>query len=170
METTTPLTANIRRAELADAAAIREIYNEAILTTTATFDTEIKSLEEREDWLRSHNERHPVLVAIVEGKVAGWAALTAWSDRRAYEDTAEISVYVHSTCRGRGAGRKLMNAIVEEAKRLRHHTLVARAAEESVESIHLCRSLGFAPVGTLREVGRKFGRLLDVQILQLMLD
>ena len=73
----------IRRAEIADAPRIAEIYNEAILTTTATFDTEVKSVAEREQWLASHDERHPVLVAVVEGTVVGWASLTRWSDRRA---------------------------------------------------------------------------------------
>ncbi|HET6423217.1 MAG TPA: GNAT family N-acetyltransferase, partial [Planctomycetaceae bacterium] len=80
------------------------------------------------------------------------------------------SFYVHSRCRGRGVGRQLKRAIIDEARRLGYHTLIARVAQESVESLHLNESLGFVHVGTLREVGRKFGRLLDVHILQLMLD
>ena len=98
------LPVTIRRAELADAPAIADIYNEAILTTTATFDTETKSVEERAQWLQSHDERHPVLVAVVDGRVVGWASLTRWSERRAYDDTAETSFYVHSTHRRRGIG------------------------------------------------------------------
>src|SRR3954465_14725432 len=97
----------IRHAVLADAAAIAVIYNEAILTTTATFDTEPKSVDERTQWLKSHDERHPVLVAVVDGRVVGWASLSSWSDRCAYADTAETSFYVHSTYRGRGIGRRL---------------------------------------------------------------
>src|SRR5581483_5967832 len=92
----------IRRATVADAAAIADIYNEAILTTTATFDTETKSEAERAQWLQSHDERHPVLVALLDGKVVCWASLTRWSERRAYDDTAETSFYVHSAFRGRG--------------------------------------------------------------------
>jgi L-amino acid N-acyltransferase len=160
----------IRRAELADASAIAEIYNEAILTTTATFDTEPKSVDERRQWLQSHDERHPVLVAVVDGRVVGWASLTRWSDRRAYDDTAETSFYVHSTHRGRGIGRSLKDAIIEEARRLKYHTLIARVAEGSHESIHLNERAGFVHVGTLKEVGRKFDRLLDVHIMQKMLD
>lgn len=160
----------IRRAELSDAAAITDIYNEAILTTTATFDTETKSVEERTQWLQSHDERHPVLVAVADGRVVGWASLTRWSDRRAYDDTAETSFYVHSTQRGHGIGRKLKEAIIEEARRLRYHTLIARVAEGSVESLHLNESAGFVHVGLLREVGRKFGRLLGVHIMQKILD
>lgn len=159
----------IRRAALADAAAIAEIYNEAISTTTATFDTETKTVEDRRRWLQGHDERHPVLVAVVEGRVAGWASLTVWSERPAYAETAETSFYVHSTQRGRGIGRQLKAAIIEEARRLGYHTLIARVAEGSAESLHLNERAGFVLVGTLRQVGRKFGRLLDVHILQKML-
>jgi phosphinothricin acetyltransferase len=159
----------IRRAESADTADIAEIYNEAILTTTATFDTEPKSVEDRASWLQAHDERHPVLVAVVQGKVAGWSSLTSWSDRAAYDDTAETSFYVHSSYRGRGIGRRLKDAIIEEARRLKYHTLIARIAEGSHESIHLNEQAGFVHIGTLKEVGRKFGRRLDVHMIQKML-
>ena len=164
-----PAAFTIRRAVLADAAAVAEIYNEAILTTTATFDTETKSVADRAQWLQSHDERHPVLVAEVGGKVVGWASLTQWSDRHAYDDTAETSFYVQSGHRGRGIGRRLKSEIIEEARRLGFHTLIARIAEGSRESIHLNEQAGFVHVGTLKEVGRKFGRLLDVHIMQLLL-
>lgn len=160
----------IRRAELTDLPEVTEIYNEAILTTTATFDTEPKTADERLDWFRRHDERHPVVVAILDGQVIGWASLGKWSDRRAYDDTAETSFYVKSEFRGRGIGRRLKEAIIAEARRLRFHTLVARVAEGSEASLHLNESCGFVRVGTLREVGRKFGRLLDVHILQKILD
>jgi len=160
----------IRRACPGDAAPIADIYNEAILTTTATFDTEPKTVAERAQWLQSHDERHPVLVAVLGGAVVGWAALTRWSERPAYDDTAETSFYVSSTHRGRGIGRRLKEEIIEEARRLRFRTLIARVAEGSLESLHLNESAGFVHVGTLKQVGRKFGRLLDVHILQKMLD
>lgn len=163
-------TVQIRKAALADLEAIRKIYNEAILTTTATFDTEPKSADERLQWFQSHDERHPILVAVLDGKVVGWASLTQYSERRAYDDTAETSFYVKSEFRGQGIGRKLKEATIEEARRLRFHTLIARVAEGSEESIHLNESAGFVLVGTLKEVGRKFGKLLDVHIMQKMLD
>ena len=159
----------IRRAILADAAAIAEIYNEAILTTTATFDTEPKTPEERLTWLQAHDDRHPVLVAVMNDRIVGWASLSEWSDRSAYADTAETSFYVHSTQRGHGIGRTLKEALIEEARRLGFHTLIARVAEGSSASLHLNESTGFVHVGTLKEVGRKFGKLLDVHILQKML-
>ena len=93
----------IRRAELADLEAITAIYNEAILTTTATFDTEPKSACEQLPWFRSHGERHPILVADRDGTVVGWAALSKWSERRAYDDTAETSFYVAPRTVARGS-------------------------------------------------------------------
>jgi L-amino acid N-acyltransferase YncA len=167
MITSEPVT--IRQAELTDAAAIAEIYNEAVLTTTATFDIEAKSVEERAQWLQSHDLRHPVLVAVIGGRVVGWASLTPWSERRAYDDTAETSFYVHSNHRGCGIGRKLKQAIIEEARRLGYHTLIALVAEGADASIHLNESTGFVHVGTLKQVGHKFERRLDVHILQKML-
>ena len=165
---TTPIV-QIRRGGCDDLPAITDIYNEAILTTTATFDTEPKTLEERLQWFQAHDERHPVLVAILGEKVVGWASLSRWSDRCAYDDTGETSFYVKSEFRGQGVGRRLKDAIIEEAHRLRFHTLIARVAEGSGASSHLNESAGFVRVGTLREVGRKFGRLLDVHIMQKML-
>jgi L-amino acid N-acyltransferase len=159
----------IRKAELADVDSITEIYNEAILTTTATFDTDPKTVAERTQWLNAHDDRHPVLVAVVNGEVVGWASLTPWSERRAYDDCAETTFYVQSMHRSRGIGRLLKNAILEEARRLRFHTLIARVAEGSDASLHLNEGLGFVHVGTLKEVGRKFGKLY-VHILQKMLD
>lgn len=164
------VTAEIRSATSDDVPAITDIYNEAILSTTATFDTEPKSIDDRRQWLATHDERHPVLVAVLAGRVVGWASLTRWSDRRAYDDTAETSFYVQSACRGQGVGRQLKLAIIREAKRLGFHTLIARVAEGSGESLHINESVGFVRVGLLREVGQKFGRRIGVHILQLMLE
>lgn len=161
---------SIRLAIANDAAAIACIYNEAIRTTTATFDIEPKSDEDRVRWLAAHDERHPVFVAEVDGQVAGWAALTQWSDRPAYNQTAETTCYVAEPFRGRGIGRALKGKLIEEARRLGFHTLLSRAANESVASIHINETLGFQHIGTMKEVGFKFGRRLDVHTLQLMLN
>jgi phosphinothricin acetyltransferase len=160
----------IRRAEPGDARAIAEIYNEAIQNTTATFDTEPKTEQDRLAWLQSHDDRHPVLVAERDGQIVGWASLSKWSDRPAYAGTAESSFYVAVQFRGLGIGRALKERLIEEARKLGLHTILARVAEGNAASLHLNKALGFVPVGIMREVGLKFGRRLDVHLLQLMLD
>lgn len=160
----------IRPAELSDLDEMTAIYNEAILTTTATFDLEPKTREERLEWFESHDERFPILVAEVEGRIAGWASLSRWRPRRAYDRTAETSFYVKADQRGKGIGRQLKQAIIEEARRLGFHTLIAGVAQGSEASLHLNESFGFEVVGTFKEVGNKFGKLLDVTYLQKLLD
>jgi L-amino acid N-acyltransferase YncA len=164
------LNVQIRKAGLEDLGPITDIYNEAILTTTATFDTEPKTIEERRGWFNAHNDRHPILVAVIGDQVVGWSSISTWSDRCAYDDTGETSFYVKSDFRGQGIGRKLKEATMQEAQRLKYHTLIARVAQDSQESLHLNKSVGFVLVGTLKEVGLKFGRRLDVHILQKMLQ
>ena len=160
---------NIRRAKLADLDAVTDIYNEAILTTTATFDVEPKTREDRLNWFGEHDDRHPILIAELNGQVVGWACLTRWRPRAAYDDTVESSFYVKEEHRGKGIGRTLKQAIIDEARRLGYHTLIAGVAEGSEASLHLNVSFGFEVVGTFKQVGRKFGKLLDVTYLQLFL-
>ena len=161
---------SVRKAELSDVDAITEIYNEAILTTTSTFDTEPKTTAERLQWYQSHDKRHPIWVAVIDGIVVGWISLSKWSDRPAYDGTAETSFYVKSEYRGKGIGSTLLQVLVKEAKQLQYHTLIARIAGESYASLHVHENFNFVRVGILKEVGRKFGRLLDVHVLQKMLD
>jgi L-amino acid N-acyltransferase len=156
----------IKKATLDDLAAITEIYNQAILRTTATFDTEPKSLDEQKVWFESHGPKYPVLVAEEDGVVTGWASLSKWSDRCAYSDTAEISLYIDEKNRGRGIGRKLLEAIIRQGEKTGLHSIIARIAEGNEVSIHLHQSVGFEHIGIMKEVGRKFGRLLDVYLIQ----
>jgi len=155
-----------KKATLDDLAAITEIYNQAILRTTSTFDTEPKSLDEQKIWFGSHGPKYPVLVAEEDGKVTGWASLSKWSDKCAYSDTAEISLYVEEKSRGKGIGRKLLEAIIREGEKAGLHSIIARISEGNEVSIHLHRSAGFEHIGIMKEVGRKFGRLLDVYLMQ----
>ena len=97
-------------------------------------------------------------------------SLTKWSERRAYDGTAETSFYVKADHRGQGIGRQIKDATIQEARRLQFHTLIARVAKGSDASLHLNQGAGFSHVGTLKEVGYKFGKYLDVHILQMMLD
>ena len=160
----------IRQAILEDLGAITEIYNEAILKTVATFDTKPKTLEEQKIWFANHGSKYPILVAEQDGLVVGWASLSRWSDRCAYSDTAEISLYVEEEFRGKGIGRKLMEAIIREGQKAGLHTVIARIAEGTEVSIHLHESVGFEHIGIMKEVGRKFGKLLDVYLMQKTYD
>ena len=156
----------IRPATVDDLPAITRIYNQAILTTTATFDIEPKTPEDRRHWFRAHDSRHPVIVAEYNGIIVGWASLSKYCDRLAWDITAEIAVYVEESYRGMGFGRRLAEAIVAAGKEAGLHTLVSRIAEENIPSIKLTESLGFSHVGLLREAGRKFGRLIGVVYMQ----
>jgi len=160
----------IRKATSADIKAITDIYNEAILNTVATFDTTPKTLDEQKIWFNKHNAKYPVLVAEEAKTVIGWASLSAWSDRCAYADTAEISLYIKEGQRGKGVGRKLSEAVLKAGKEAGLHTVIARMAEGNSASIHLAESLGFKPIGVMKEVGRKFGKLLDVNLMQIIFD
>jgi len=159
----------IARATAEHAAAIAAIYNQAIATTVATFDTEPRSEERTKQWLREHDVRHPVLVACDAGAVVGWASVSQWSDRGAYRDTAEISVYVDESRRGRGIGGSLMERVIAAGRDAGLHTILARIAGENEVSVHLHLKAGFGPVGTMKEVGHKFGRYVDVRLMQLLL-
>ena len=156
----------IRRAILGDLGAITEIYNEAILKTVASFDIRPKTLEEQKVWFAEHGLKYPILVTEQDSLIIGWASLSKWSDRCAYSDTAEVSLYVKEEHQGKGIGRKLLEAIIEEGQKVGLHTLIARIAEGNEVSIHLCESMGFEHIGIMKEVGRKFDKLLDVYLMQ----
>ncbi len=160
----------IRRATTADLAAITEIYNDAVINTTATFDTQTKTLDERKSWFLKHGTKYPIMVAEDDNHVIGWASLSRWSDRLAYADTTEISLYVHKNQRGKGIGRRLMTAILDEGRRASLHVVIARIVEGNDLSSYLHESAGFWQVGTMKEVGRKFGKLLDINIMQIILQ
>ena len=158
----------IREATLDDVASINRIYNEAIETTSATFDTRKKSVGQQEQWFRAHGERFPVMIAESNAQVVGWCSLSQWSPKPAYAITAETTCYVAEGFRGQGIGRRLKEAIIERARLLGFHSLIARVVAESSASIELNQSLGFKKIGTMKEAGCKFGRLLDVHIFQLI--
>lgn len=96
----------------------------------------------------------------------GWGSLTPWSDRSAYSSTAECSLYIERYNRNRGAGKRLLTALLQSAKKIGLHTVIARISEDNDMSIHLCKSLGFEEIGTMKEAGQKFGKLLDVHLMQ----
>lgn len=158
----------IRFAEIHDVPDITEIYNDAILNSTATCDTEIKSIENRIDWLNVHSKKYPVIVAIENEKVVGWASMSRWSDRIAYNDTAEISVYIHKNFRDKGIGKLLLKEIIEAGKVGGLHCVLSRITQGNEKSIYLHEKYGFTHVGVMREVANKFGKILDVYMMQLI--
>ncbi len=156
----------IRKATTADVPAITEIYNEAILTTNATFDSQPKTSAEQESWFKRHDLKHPILVAENESGVVAWASLSEWSTRCAYSDTAEISIYVGGPFRGKGIGKQLMAEIMTAGEVCGLHTVLSRITEGNGPSVHLHELQGFETVGIMREVGNKFNQLLDVRMMQ----
>jgi phosphinothricin acetyltransferase len=160
----------LRRATLDDADGLREIYNLEVTTSTATFDLVPRSLEAQRTWLSERSGARAVLVAVDDGDVCGFASLSPWRDRPAYATTVEDSVYVHRDHQGRGVGRALLSELVDVATAHGFHACMARIAGGHDASIALHAACGFEVVGTEREVGRKFGRWLDVVLMERLLQ
>ena len=161
----------IRPATEADLEAITVIYNREVEGTTNTLDTEPRDERLRRTWFGSHEAAaYPLLVAELDGLVAGWASLSPWSQRGGYARTVEASVFVAEGCRERGVGRELLVALIDAARQARHRVILARVESTNEGSRRLARSLGFASVGVMHQVGEKFGRVLDVELFELLLE
>ena len=159
----------VRLATADDAEAIQRIYNHEVEHTTHTFDLVPRTLEDQQAWLQDRTGALGVLVAEIDGQVVGFSSLSEYRPRAAYRTSVESSVYVDEAVRGRGVGRRLLHDLVDLAKASGFHTMVARVAGGHEASIKLHAAVGFATVGTEREVGRKFGNWLDVVVMQRML-
>lgn len=160
---------SIRKALVSDLLQISEIYNDAVANTVATFDTSPKTCDEQDKWFRSHDSRHPIFVAESNDQVVGWIALSEWCDRKAYSDTAELSIYVKTGHRGRGIGQALTATILQAGRNQGLHTIIARIETSNETIIHVLRKSGFKQIGVMQEVGRKFDRILDVMLMQIIL-
>jgi len=160
---------SVRAASHADLPRILEIYNREVLVSTATYDTVPRTEADHRKWFAMHGPEHPILVAETAGRVIGWASLSPWSDRAAYSKTVEVSVYIAEEYRRRGIGKRMMESLVEAGKERGHHALLARISADNEASVHLHAQCGFRVVGTMLEVGVKFGRMLDVTIMELLL-
>lgn len=160
----------IRLATSDDACAINAIYNHYVLMSTCTYQTEPSTDEQRRAWLASHGPEHPITVAELDGVIVGWASLSRFRERAAYDATVENAVYVRHDLHRRGIGKALLADLIERAKSLGHHTIIAVIDGEQTGSIALHRRAGFVDAGVLRQAGWKFGRWLDVVFLQLMLE
>lgn len=159
----------LRPARLDDAEDIRAIYNHEVLTSTSVFDLEPRSAAAQRAWLEDRSGAHAVLVGVVSGEVVGFASLSRYKERPAYNTTVEDSVYVAQGWQGRGVGSALLDALVVTAREHGFHTMIGRIAGDNAGSVALHERAGFTLIGSEREVGRKFGRWVDVVVMQKML-
>jgi L-amino acid N-acyltransferase YncA len=160
---------DIRLARRADADALLAIYNAEVTGSTVTFDIEPRTHAQQVAWIDRHQGAHPAVVAVDDDGVAGFGSLSPFRDRAAYSTTVEDSVYVAADRRGRGVGRLLLEELVHLATRQGFHTVIGRTSGDNDPSIALHKACGFVLIGVEREVGRKFGRWIDVTVLQKML-
>jgi phosphinothricin acetyltransferase len=159
----------VRLARLADAEAIRTIYNVEVTGSTVTFDLVPRTLADQEAWLVEHEGVHPAVVAEVAGEVVAFGSLAPYRSRPAYATTVEDSVYVRGDQRGLGLGRTILAELVRLGTVHGFHAVMARIVGGHEASIGLHTACGFELVGIEREVGRKFGRWLDVVLMQRLL-
>jgi len=151
-----------------DVEAITLIYNQGI-EDRSTLETELRTPDERRAWLAAHQGRTPVVVAIRNGQVRGWASLNAFSPRQAYRYVADISVYVERPYRGCGIGTALMADLIRRAKTLDYHKLVLTTFPTMTGAVRLYEKCGFRHVGDYREQGMLDGRWIDTRIMEYLL-
>lgn len=160
----------IRTALDQDLEAMLEIYNDVIVNTTAVYDYKPHTLEMRRQWFRiKEAQGFPVFVATENGKVVGFSSIGPFRAWAAYKYSVENSVYVAAEQRGKGIGKMLIAPLIEAAKQLNMHTIIAGIDATNEASIILHRKLGFKEVAQFKEVGFKFGRWLDLTFMQLLL-
>jgi len=161
----------IRLATSADLPAITAIYNREVESSLATLDTVPRTAEAGARWFEEHDpKRHPVTVAEIDGDVVGWGTLSAWSTRAGYRRTAESSVYVHADARGAGVGGALVADLVSRSTELGYRTLLARVEASGAASLRLHAAHRVQRVGTMHDVGEKFGQVRDVVLLERCLE
>jgi phosphinothricin acetyltransferase len=161
---------NLRAATVEDLPAIVDIYNQAVLRSTATADYVEQTLPARRAWYDERmSQGMPVIVAVESERVLGWGALSRYHARPGYRFTVENSLYVDESARGRGVGRALLGELVEAARRGGFHAVVAVLAGDNDASTALHRRFGFVEMGRLRELITKFDRWIDVVYLVLLL-
>ena len=161
---------HIREAVEDDLPPILEIYNEVIKNTTAVYDYEPHTLEMRRQWFATKKEQgFPVFVAEENKKILGLSSIGTFRAWAAYKYSVENSVYVAAEARGKGIGKLLIPPLIEAAKKLNMHTIIASIDTSNEASLRLHKSFGFVEVAHFKEVGWKFGRWLDLKFLQLML-
>lgn len=162
---------HLRDAEAADLPTITEIHNHAVVHTTAIWNEDAVDVDDRAAWLADRTGRgYPVIVAVDDTGVVGYASYAQWRPHSGYRLTVEHSVYVRGDQRGRGIGTTLMTALIARARADGLHVMIGGIESGNTASIVLHERLGFVEVGRMPQVGAKFGRWLDLSMLQLVLD
>ena len=177
---------NVRAATLEDLPGILDIYNDAVLNTTASYDYQPHTLEQRTTWWDEHvQDGYPIFVAVESAedtakhgdtkepagdRVVGWSSLSRYHAKIGYRFTAENSIYVAANRRGRGIGKRLMQPLLESARELQLRAIIAVIDAENAASIRLHERFAFAKAGHFRQIGFKFNRWLDVVYMQRLIE
>ncbi len=150
---------------------ILSILNDAILNSTAIYDYKPRTLDSMTTWFDAKRKgSYPVIGAVSdEGELLGFASYGAFRAWPAYKYSVEHSVYVSTPHRGKGIGKRLLQLIIEEAAHQNYHVLIGGIDSQNAPSIALHKSLGFQHAGTIRQVGFKFQRWLDLDFYELIL-
>jgi L-amino acid N-acyltransferase YncA len=160
---------NIRRAIEDDLQQMLVIYNEIIANTTAVFQYDLHTLEMRKEWFaQKQKEGFPVFVAQENEELVGFSTIGAFRNWQAYKFSVENSVYVKADKRGKGIGKLLLKPLIDAAKQMGMHTIIAGIDASNETSVALHKQFGFVEVAYFKEVGYKFDRWLDLKFLQLI--
>ena len=161
----------IRNAAPRDLPSILEIINQAILTSTAIYDYEIRTLEEQTAWFEKMIlDGMPVIVAEYDKRVIGYGSYNIFRPKIGYKFSVEHSIYLDDKSRGIGVGGKLLGSLIQRAKESGLHTMIAGIDAANRGSIDFHKKYGFIEKGYLREVGYKFDQWLDLVFMQLILE
>ena len=166
------MTYMIRDAVPADLPAVRDIYNDAVLNTTAIWNEQPVDLANRQAWFDTRQaQAYPILVAVDQlDAVVGYASYGDWRPFEGFRHSVEHSVYVRADQRGNGLGPKLLTELIERARAGNKHVMVAAIESGNTASIRLHDRLGFKITGQMPQVGIKFGRWLDLTFMQVILN
>jgi phosphinothricin acetyltransferase len=159
----------LRPAKRTDLVEINAIYNYYIAHSTCVWTTQPCSEAERKAWYREHGNFMPVLIAEQNGRVVGWAALGAFRAAYTANGTLEDSIYVHHDFHRQGIGSRLLQGLVDAARKMGLRSILANISADQTPSIRLHEKFGFQKVAHLRDVGQKFNQRFDAVYLQLLL-
>ena len=159
----------IRSIKPSDCKSVTDIYNYYIETTSITFEEVPITVSEMQNRVNGIRELFPYLVYEEDGKILGYAYVDTFHSRSAYRFTLENSIYLRNGYQGKGIGKALMNELLNEAKKRDTHSIIAVIALPNERSVNLHEAFGFKNVGTLKEVGRKFDKWIDVGYWELIL-